>query len=535
MTVPQFNRRWYQQEALDSTLQCLVDHKGCNPLIQMITGTGKSIVIMDLVVTILKHWPKTQFLILTHVQELVEQNYLAMRKFNPYVPCGVFCAGLHKKDTVHPVIFGSIGSVARSPKVFGARHIVLLDEAHLLSPNDETMYQKTLVSLRELYPDLQVIGLTATGWRTKQGPLTAPGGLFDRVSYDLTAPEDYQRLIQEGYLAQPITSGTDTRLSVEGVGRTNGDYTPNQLSAAVNKEEITRAALIEGMERGWGRNKGMIFAAGTEHVHSIHDILHEMGVKSVFVHSQVPKVERKKRIEMYMDGVVNMIIGNRILSTGFNCPAIDLVIDLQPTESVGYYVQKVGRGLRPSPETGKQNFLYLDFAGNIRNGPIDYPNIPSPSGGKKTGDVPVKMCEKPECKAYNFISARFCYACGHEFIFETKITATPSNTNVLLGVEPEIETFTVDHVSYLPHTKEGSPPMMRVVYGCGKRHFQEFIGIEHKQPMHEKARRWWMQRHASAPPMSTQVFLEMSSQLKKPVAIRVITNKKFPEIVSYEF
>lgn len=848
----QFERRWYQKEALDATIQCLIDNPGCNPLIQMMTGAGKSVVIMDLVMTILTHWPKTQFMVLTHVRELVEQNWLEIKTYYPNAPVGVYCAGLKKKDVIHPVIFGSIASVAKAPKVFGKRQLVIVDECfsgdteiltehgfvrfdalldqrvaqynshtqmvdfvqplrkirklpnskmlrvhsanlfdlvltenhemllrkhdrivkerakdvcstaynrmftagfgsgtqvelnpfekfvimyqadgsahrcnkdgtfiaafsfskerkiaefkklmveggfrfnevkssrnekpnvvprrrfmvyapypinkdvsvyfdisalswtkaqaiisymnkwdgnvaskhsfiytttnescanfyqavcalagfrskltkvvdhrsdkfndvyrlnivtnspeittqsweatpcdyegevfcvevptgniivrrggkvlvtgncHLISPEDDTMYQQTLNAMREACPELQVIGLTATGWRTKQGRLTGPGQMFDRVSYDLTKPEDYQRLINEGYLSKVIGADTDTRLSVEGVGRFNGDFAPSELSRAVNKEEITRAALREAMERGWSRNKAIIFGSGTDHVHSIHDLLHEEGIPSVFVHSHVPSSERKKRIQMFRDNKVGIIIGNKILSTGFNCRSIDLIVDLQPTDSVGYYIQKVGRGLRVSPETYKENCLYLDFAGNIpRNGPIDYPRIPTASGGAKGGDVPVKICENPQCRAYNFASARFCHACGHEFIFQVKITATPSTSNVLLGTEPVVETFSVDHVSYLPHSKEGSPPMIRVVYGCGGRQFQEFIGIEHKQHLvQDKAKRWWMQRHDTVPPVTTQAMLDMTHLLRKPVAITVVVNKKFPEILSYEF
>jgi superfamily II DNA or RNA helicase len=58
------------------------------------------------------------------------------------------------------------------------------------------------------------------------------------------------------------------------------------------------------------------------------------------------------------------------LTVGTNVKRIDLIAGLRPTESTGLYVQMAGRGTRLFP--GKEDCLYLDFAGNVyRHGPVD--------------------------------------------------------------------------------------------------------------------------------------------------------------------
>lgn len=533
--MSQLVRRWYQKEAVEAVIHALFTNPDCNPLIQLPTGSGKSIINTDIIMEILKYYPATQFICLTHVQELVENNAKTFLSEYPNSPVGIYCAGLKKRDTLHPIIFGSIASVSKNPKQFGVRHVIIIDEAHLISPDDATMYQKAINALKEIYPNIRVVGMTATGWRTKQGRLTSPGGMFTEVVYDITTPQAFQRLIAEGYLVPAVSRATTTKIDVSNVGRTNGDFRANELQQAANKEEITRAALTEAMEAGWDRRCGMIFASGTLHVEAIYEMLYSMGVSSVFIHSHIQRNDRKKRLDLFTAGKVNMIVGNKILTTGFNHPPIDMIIDLQPTESVGNHVQKIGRGLRPSPATHKENCLVFDFGGNIaRNGPVDCPYVPIPGGGKRTGDIPLKVC--PSCNTYNYTIARFCSFCNFEFIFEIKLTSTASVDNPMQGVDPVVETFPVDHVSYINHPKEGLPPSLKVVYTCGKRQFMEFISIESSQAYARKcAQQWWMQRHSSTPPLTTQAIISMSSQLRVPKNIRVQTNLKYPKVQSCEY
>jgi len=96
--------RPYQLEAIDSVWNYFLNgHKG-NPLILMPTATGKSIVIAFLIKRILECWPDQRILCLTHVQELIEQNYNKIKEAFPLCPAGIHSAGPNRVSH-HPTKF----------------------------------------------------------------------------------------------------------------------------------------------------------------------------------------------------------------------------------------------------------------------------------------------------------------------------------------------------------------------------------------------------------------------------------------------
>ena len=175
----------------------------------MPTGTGKSLVIAGFLESIYRQYPMQKVLVLTHVKELIEQNCEKLLALWPTAPAGVFSAGLKRKDIHDRIIFAGIASIAKHAEKFGCVHLVIIDEAHLVSPSEETMYHKFLAALRVVNPHIKVIGLTATPWRLGQGKITEDG-IFTDVCFDITSISAFNRLIQEGYLSPLIPRRTTT-------------------------------------------------------------------------------------------------------------------------------------------------------------------------------------------------------------------------------------------------------------------------------------------------------------------------------------
>jgi len=144
--------RSYQSEAVGAIYNYFATKQG-NPLVAMPTGTGKSVVIAMFLESIFRAYPNQRVLVLTHVKELIEQNYDKLKTVWPNAPAGINSAGLGRNDFLHPIIFAGIASVAKKAMYFGHVDLVLIDEAHLLSPNENTMYQKFLSELMKINPD----------------------------------------------------------------------------------------------------------------------------------------------------------------------------------------------------------------------------------------------------------------------------------------------------------------------------------------------------------------------------------------------
>lgn len=534
--------RPYQVDAVQSIYDYYEKNSG-NCIVAMPTGTGKSLVIADFVCGVMGRWPGQRILMLTHVAELVEQNMQELLTLWPTAPLGVYSAGLGRRE-VAPITFASVQTVWKRAAELGPFDLVLVDECHLIGTRDESMYGTFLTAMRGLNPRLKVIGLSATPYRLGQGMLT-DGGLFTDVCFDNTQREEFNKLLAAGYLMPLVPKRTQTQIDVSAVHVRGGEYVLNELQQAVDKEQITYLALKEMVEQGADRHAWLIFTTGVEHTEHVTEMLAgEFGIPCASVHSKTERDARNRAIRQFKRGELRCLVNNNILTTGFNAPRVDMIGVLRHTQSPGLWVQMLGRGTRPSHDTGKRDCLVLDFADNTRRlGPINDPVIPRKKG-MKGGTAPIKLCE--QCGTYNHASVLHCVSCGFEFHRDVKFHQHASTTALIAGnVEPpQIEEFVVDRVTYAVHRKMDKPDSMKVSYYCGLRLFREWVCVEHGGFAANKARSWWRQRfdYTGAPqdyqrwtPDTTAEAVDYASMLRVPRTIRVWLNRKTPEIMGYEF
>ena len=545
--------RPYQLECVQSIVNYFAEGGRGNPLVALPTGTGKSLIPPLLMQWALQQWPNQRMVLLTHVQELIEQNHKALQRLWPAAPVGVYSAGLGLKEAYAPLVFGGIASVKNAIYELGHRDLMFIDEAHLLSPNESSMYQQVIAAMHTINPHMRIIGLSATPFRMGQGMLT-DGGLFTDVVYDLTGVDAFNRLIDECYLSPLVPKPTSVVIDVSDVRQLSNDFNQGDLCQAIVKQNITRRALEEAYYVAADRKSWIVFGAGIENCESITAILNSMGVPACYVHSKMDREQRTKNIEGFKNGYFRAIVSNNILTTGFDHPQTDCIIDLRPTISVVLHVQKYGRGTRPYfhpmynfehlrhleyrkaaiEAGGKRNCIVLDFAGNTnRLGPINDPRIPRKKG-KGTGEVPIKLCQN--CSAYNHISARFCCDCGQEFIFKVKIKAEASTAEIIRRNSLDIEILDITHVSKQITQKAGKTPKLKVSYYHQWRVFNMWLAFEDKGlPLH-KAHEWWRQHKGDDFPLTVQEAFDRFSECRQARQMRVETSTgEYPQIAELLF
>ena len=542
--------RWYQSECVASIYDYFSRYTG-NPIAALPTGTGKSIVIAAFLKRMFREWPASRVIMATHVKELIAQNFAELLELWPTAPAGIFSAGLNRKE-VRPIVFAGIKSVVGKGSLFGHIDIVLIDECHLVSPQDDTDYETFIAELRAINPKVKVVGLTATPYRLGQGLLTEPTerdgkvkpALFTDICYDITGLESFNRLIAEGYLCNLIPKQTGTKIDVSGVKIIGGDFAQGQLQAAVDKDEITYACIQETIQLAHDRKHWLVFTTGVRHCEHVASMLDSCGVNAVAVHSKTPGAVRDKAVCDFKAGRVQALVNPVLFTTGFNFKAIDCIVDLAPTSSASRHVQKYGRGTRV--EIGKTDCLVLDFAGNTRrNGPINDPVIPKRRRKKGEGleeerGAPVRLCV--HCATWNHARAQICIKCGEEFPPpEVNLEAEASTDALIVGSAPLVEIFKVDSVNYrrhTPHHLSGKPESLKVEYFAGLRCFSEWICLEHEGYAAKKARDWW--RNAAddldtEPPDTISAALACLEVLQRPSHIRVWVNCKQPKIMAYDY
>jgi len=548
--------RDYQTWAVDQTWEYFRKQTG-NPIIAMPTGTGKSHVIADLCKGIMQSYPSTRLMMLTHVKELIQQNFAKFIGGWPTAPAGIYSAGLNKRESNQPITFAGIASVARKPGLFGHIDLLFIDECDLVSPTEFTMYNKFINALKLRNPNLKVIGLTATPWRAGLGHITN-GGLFTDVCVDMTGVDAFNWFISEGYLVPLIPKPTALELDITGVHMRGDDYIQSELQIAVDKPAITRCALEETLKVGHDRQCWLVFASGVDHAKHIAEELCLMGVPAKAVYSGMADDDRQAALADLASGRLRALVNNNILTTGYDNVRIDMIVMLRPTGSSRLWVQMLGRGTRPYympgydlstkegrlqaiMESPKQNCLVLDFAANIKKlGPINDPVLPRKKG-EKAGPAPIKLCH--DCDTYNHASARYCINCGKEFVFVTKLKITAGTQELIKAGKgpalPTIECFKVDHITYNIHNKVGAPPMLKATYYCGVKNYTDYVCIQHTNDYAKrKAREWWAKRSGEPFPDTTDGALDLITTLKSPTHIKVWMDNpasKYPSIVGYCF
>lgn len=537
--------RPYQRAAIDSVLDYW-HAGGGNPLVDMATGTGKSIVISTLGRELLTDYPAMRALVLVHVQELVEQNFLAFRRGWPEAPAGIYSAGLGRRDAHHKITFASIQSVFRKGAILGERNVVFVDEAHLVPHAGDGMYRRLLDDLMAMDPDLRICGFSASCYRLDSGRLDqGEGRLFDEIVYSYGIGQG----ISDGFLSPLTSKRGEVEIDVSDVQRRGGEFVAGALEAAADDDRVTVPAVREIIERGETRRSWLVFCAGVRHAFKVRDMLRAAGVSAETITGETPKAERASIIARYKAGQIRALTNANVLTTGFDAPATDLVVMMRPTLSTGLYVQIVGRGTRLA--AGKDNCLVLDFAGNCRrHGPVDAIEIkPKRQKSDRDDDVQVKVKpddvrakECPSCKELLGVRVARCPHCDFEFPVEPKHEAVADSQTPILSVERKtmIDKLPVVRWSCARHEKYGGgTPTLKVTYWAGLQAQNEWIPFEHSGPPRNKAVRWWRDHGGQQPiPVDVDEALQRFGELRMPAQIMVrpsASNPKYFDIVGRSF
>ena len=531
--------RPYQISAIEAIL-AYWQSGGGNPLVDLATGTGKSLVIAKLTQDLLAAYPAMRVLMLVHVRELVAQNMAALLRVWPDAPAGIYSAGLGRRDAHHRITFASIQSVYRRAKALGPRDLILIDEAHLVPSAGNGMYRKLLDDMRAQTPDLRVAGFTATPYRLDTGRLDdGADRLFDRTVYSYGIGEG----IRDGFLSPLISKASATEVDVSNVTRRGGEFVAGELETATDR--ITAEAVAEMVRFGAERKSWLVFCSGVKNAERTRDILRAGGVHAEMVHGETPMGERDRILRDFKAGRIRALTNAQVLTTGFDAPGVDMIAMLRPTLSTSLYVQIVGRGTRLAP--GKENCLVLDFAGNVRrHGPVDAVSVLPKGGGKgsdegKVAVDSVRAKECPSCASLAALNASRCAVCGHEWphVEKPKHDATAEAQVGILSTEavPPQQMPVVDW-RFARHKKPGSPDSMRVTYLAGLNAVNEWIALEHGGYAAQKAQQWWANHGGGAPmPRTVGEALERAEagELVMPATIAVKPDGKFMRIVGRSF
>lgn len=534
--------RKYQQDAVNAVFQFRADCPGQSTVLTLPTGAGKTVVMAEIIRRAFAENPNCRGMLISHVKELLEQSQKTCAKVSastnlPINNIGVYSAKMKKRE-IKPLTIASIQSVHRKADEFGALDFIMVDEAHLISPNDETMYQRFISSAKIRNSKLFVVGLTATPYRLQSGLIFGDQKFFNTCCYGIGV----QELITQGYLSPLVTRGIGSpdlrKVKVRG-----GEFLATSLNSAVTNQAIVNDGVSEAIAKAHGRNSILVFATSIVHGEMILNKLRDLGeTSSAMITGETDTLIRDLRINQFKNKNIRWLVNVSVLTTGFDAPNVDCVVVMRPTMSRGLWYQMVGRGFRLAPN--KQDCLVLDFGENaIRLGCID--DIDVDANGIELPPKKYKQC--PSCKLIHKISQIICPSCGYfrpkaEEPKELKVSATQTEGSII-GLRTSVKEYDIVSSTYTIHRKnpaadpcikeshETSMGMLITAYRSLKK------GLEY--PLHK-----WL-RDVNAPHIPPNPWLlnkallqteEYLGSISKPEKIKAHKNEKgYWTVVQYTF
>lgn len=540
--------RYYQEEAVQAIFDYWSEEPG-NPLVDMATGTGKSITAATVAHRLVNNWQGMRVVGCTHVIELVEGNYKELLGIDPFAPAGVYAASMGMRDSRSQILFVQLQTVWNKAQEIGHVDVLMIDEVQLVPPEADTMYGVFIDALLAINPDMKIVGFSATLFRLDSGRLDeGDNRRFDKVVYTY----GLRRGIDDGYLCSLTSKPTETRYDLSGVGKAMGEYKAGEYARAVDTADLNSRVVEEVLDVEGHRNKALIFCRGIEHATHMRDAFRAAGRSCEVVSGKTPKAERRKIIEALKAGEIWGATNDNVLSTGTNIVGIDLIVDTYKTLSAGRYAQRAGRGTRVvwprgfDPESTdaagriaaiagsiKPNCRYMDFAGNIQeHGPVDMIDPKRPSKGD--GTAPIKIC--PSCEEIVHASARLCTCCGHEFEFDAtpKFMERASDAPIISTVA-DWRTVTGRRFSEHQSKDPAKPNSVLVNYMLGYVAQKDWVCPGHTGFAKVKSDKYWRAHGGKTPfPSSVEEFLRRADELAITAEIRLKQNGKYQNVEDWK-
>lgn len=385
--------RPYQEQAIEGVREAFrAGHRA--PLLVAPTGAGKT--VMFSYVAMATATKGRRVLILVHRRELIRQ---ASRKLTETgVAHGLIAPG--NTPTRDAVQVASVQTLARRlHHDRAAPDLIVIDEAHHAVAGQWA----TVVAA---YPSAKLLGVTATPERLDgRGLGVSAGGPFDSLVMGPTVAE----LIEGGFLTPVRIFAAAEDPDLSGIRTRGGDYEVGALAEAMGKPQVVGNAVSHYTKHTPGQ-PAILFSPSVAHAEAMAEAFRAAGYRAVAASGETEQRKRDAAIAGLGTGAVQVLCSCDLISEGLDVPAVGAVILLRPTQSLGLFLQQVGRGLRPAP--GKTHLTVLDHAGNtLRHGPPDMQRNWSLDGRpKKEKAPPTKQC--PECYAVH-APAPACPECGH--------------------------------------------------------------------------------------------------------------------------
>lgn len=391
----------HQKNAMDC-LDIINKEKAYSTLVVLPTGGGKTYTAsMWLLKNAIDR--KKKILWIAHRQMLLEQAAESFQKFAyaeviPHISSFHFRivsgASSHERTIhIHPtdqLLIVSKDSIGRNLQRLDAwmagedEIYMIVDEAH---HSTAKTYRKVISYVKEKVPNVKLIGLTATPFRTaeeEQGLLAkiytdgVQNGQAVHGDIGITYQIGLKELINRRILSKPVLESYYTD---EFYGKELGlkawesiqhlDMIPDDLAKKMAESTARNKLIVETYQANQEKyGQTILFAVSVEHAIQLTAQFRKAGIAADYVVSSIKDMitgvtlsreENEKKINAYRVGDLQVLINVNILTEGVDLPKTQTVFLTRPTVSTILMTQMIGRALRGTAAGGTANAYIVSF------------------------------------------------------------------------------------------------------------------------------------------------------------------------------
>lgn len=367
--------RPYQRELVDEVIAAF-NSGSRTAVMQLGTGGGKTHTAASIIEYATSRGHRVLFL--AHLDQLIGDTHARLTRAG--VRAGFVQAG-RPVDPDAPVQVASLQTL-HARGLLPPADLVILDECHRAMGG-------TVKAILDAYLNAWILGLTATPQRGDGKPL---GAVFGRL---ITGPSNHW-LTEQGFLV-PC----------------------DVLAPATFNDKALVDDPVAAYARHAAGKRGLVFASSVAHARRLVDAFNADGHRAALLVGETPRAERERYRYAIALQELDLLVGMGVFIEGFDLPSIEAIVLARAFTVTAAFLQGIGRGLRPSPSTGKTRCTVLDLRGSVHMHGL-------PDEERRwalTGDACVRVetmtalrrCS--ECMAI-FRPARTCPRCGaaHEVV-----------------------------------------------------------------------------------------------------------------------
>ena len=324
-------------------------------MVQMPTGTGKTVLLSEIVKGEEQRVKNPWVWIVVHRRELVEQirDTLNTMLSCPYSTLDTTSPLLSENSRIKVM---SIQWLSRHYQDMAEKpSLIVIDEAH-------HAVAKTYAEVMNAYPEARKLGVTATPCRLNKKGFT---DLFDVLLQSWPT----KKFIADGRLSlydyMSIKADSIDQRMVFGLTKrgADGDFSLKEMSEKLDVQPSIER-LCDTILRYASNKKGIVYAIDIKHAEHIAEQYRVHGIHAVAISSKTPNDERRLTIDKFKAGLIQVLVNVDLFGEGFDCPDVEFIQLARPTLSLAKYLQQVGRGMRVFE--GKKFCLILDNVGLYR-------------------------------------------------------------------------------------------------------------------------------------------------------------------------